>query len=226
MTKTNDNYPGFSGAYHLDDCTFLLKLIGPADISKIETTDLAAQEADIQSGKAPYWLRVSREKPPEQEQLALYRQAMNANKVRFTRDIAALANAAYKLHRQSAEVTIVSLARAGTPVGVLLNRALKVRGVTSYHYSISIVRDKSIGLDLNALKWICQNHDPESILFVDGWTGKGGSYKTISRFYNTKIAWLKVNWALSGKQLAETDAIYLIGGDETVVTKAGKKTMG
>lgn len=174
MTKTNDNYPGFSGAYHLDDCTFLLKLIGPADISKIETTDLAAQEADIQSGKAPYWLRVSREKPPEQEQLALYRQAMNANKVRFTRDIAALANAAYKLHRQSAEVTIVSLARAGTPVGVLLNRALKVRGVTSYHYSISIVRDKTIGLDLNALKWICQNHDPESILFVDGWTGKGG----------------------------------------------------
>lgn len=65
-----------------------------------------------------------------------------------------------------------------------------------------------------------------TMLNLSRWTGKGGSYKTISRFYNTKIAWLKVNWALSGKQLAETDAIYLIGGDETVVTKAGKKTYG
>ncbi|MBI5173378.1 MAG: hypothetical protein HY986_10865 [Candidatus Melainabacteria bacterium] len=195
MTETNNNYPGFSGAYHLDDCTFLLKLIGPADISKIEIADLASQEADIQSGKAPYWLRVSKEKPPEAEQLALYREAMTANKVRFTRDVAALANAAYKRHRQSPEVTIVSLARAGTPVGVLLNRALKLRGVTSNHYSISIVRDKSIGLDLNALKWICHNHDPESIIFVDGWTGKGGmtlqlaeSVKAFNEANGTKVS--------------------------------------
>ena len=195
MTETNDNYPGFSGAYHLDDCTFLLKLIDQADISKIETTDLGAQESDIQSGKAPYWLRVSRENPPEQEQLALYRTAMNANKVRFTRDIAALANAAYKRHRLSAEVTIVSLARAGTPVGVLLNRSLKLRGLRSNHYSISIVRDKSIGLDLNALKWICNYHDPESIIFVDGWTGKGGmtlqlaeSVKAFNEANGTKVS--------------------------------------
>jgi hypothetical protein len=170
----NNTFPGFSGSYHLEDCTFLLKQIGPEHISIIETTDLAKQEAEIQSGEAPYWLRVSREKAPAAEQLALYREAMNSNKIRFARDLASLAKEAYKQYRQLDEVTIVSLARAGTPVGALLNRALKAQGLKGNHYSISIVRDKVIGLDLNALSWICENHAPESILFVDGWTGKGG----------------------------------------------------
>ncbi|MDP3506949.1 MAG: tellurite-like stress resistance cysteine protease StiP [Candidatus Melainabacteria bacterium] len=170
----NNTYPGFSGSYHLEDCTFLLKQIGSEQISIIETTDLAKQEAEIQSGEAPYWLRVSREKTPAAEQLTLYREAMNSNKIRFARDLASLAKEAYKQYRQLDEVTIVSLARAGTPVGALLNRALKAQGLKCNHYSISIVRDKVIGLDLNALSWICENHAPESILFVDGWTGKGG----------------------------------------------------
>jgi hypothetical protein len=39
------------------------------------------------------------------------------------------------------------------------------------HYSISILRD--VGIDQNALRHILQNHAPESLVFVDGWTGKG-----------------------------------------------------
>ena len=32
------------------------------------------------------------------------------------------------------------------------------------------------------------------------WTGKGGSYPTIRRFYNAQLMWLRINWALSCKK--------------------------
>jgi hypothetical protein len=69
-------------------------------------------------------------------------------------------------------ITLVSLARAGTPVGVLLKHVLKrYFNREAVHYSISILRDR--GLDHNALRHILQRHDKESLVFVDGWTGKG-----------------------------------------------------
>jgi hypothetical protein len=69
-------------------------------------------------------------------------------------------------------ITLVSLARAGTPVGVLLKHVLKQYFKTDVaHYSVSIIRD--VGIDQNALRFILQHHAPESLVFVDGWTGKG-----------------------------------------------------
>jgi hypothetical protein len=41
-------------------------------------------------------------------------------------------------------VVIASLARAGTPIGVLLLRTLRAQGVPAVHYSISIIRDRGI----------------------------------------------------------------------------------
>ena len=65
-----------------------------------------------------------------------------------------------------------------------------------------------------------------TMLNISRWTGKGGSYPTIRRFYNANIVWLKVNWALSSKQLQEVGGVFLLVGDETVVTKSGKATYG
>ncbi|MEM7130871.1 MAG: transposase [Chloroflexota bacterium] len=65
-----------------------------------------------------------------------------------------------------------------------------------------------------------------TMLNISRWTGKGGSYPTIRRFYNASIVWLSVNWALSCTQLQETPGIFLLVGDETVVTKSGKETHG
>ena len=65
-----------------------------------------------------------------------------------------------------------------------------------------------------------------TMLNMSRWTGKGGSERTIRRFYNASIVWLKVNWTLSCEQLQEVGGIFLLAGDETVVTKAGKKTHG
>ncbi len=66
---------------------------------------------------------------------------------------------------------LVSLARAGTPVGVLLRRALLLDGIDAPHYTVSIVRER--GLDPRALEYLTERYDPERIVFVDGWTGKG-----------------------------------------------------
>ena len=69
-------------------------------------------------------------------------------------------------------ITLVSLARAGTPIGILIKRYLQGKyGIHVPHYTISIIRGK--GIDRNAMEYILDRHAAESIQFVDGWTGKG-----------------------------------------------------
>lgn len=64
-----------------------------------------------------------------------------------------------------------------------------------------------------------------TMLGVSRWTEKGGSYRTIQRFFNTTITWYKINWFLIRKALTGMKEILLIA-DETVVTKSGKHTFG
>jgi putative transposase len=58
------------------------------------------------------------------------------------------------------------------------------------------------------------------------WAGKGGSYRTIQRFFITSISWGTLQWALIRHHLLDPDDVILIGGDDVVVTKAGKHTHG
>lgn len=76
------------------------------------------------------------------------------------------------LREKGRDVVIVSLARAGTPVGVLIKRYLKhVHGISAEHFSVSIIRGR--GIDRTALEYILARHRASDIQFVDGWTGKG-----------------------------------------------------
>lgn len=61
---------------------------------------------------------------------------------------------------------------------------------------------------------------------VSRWTGQGGSYRTIQRFFNSAIGWAKVNWFFIRHHWLDPTDTILIAGDESVVTKAGKKTYG
>lgn len=65
-----------------------------------------------------------------------------------------------------------------------------------------------------------------TMLGLARWTEKGGSYRTIQRFYNTVIPWGMVLWLLFSTYLYQPAAEYLLVGDESVVSKAGKKTYG
>ena len=65
-----------------------------------------------------------------------------------------------------------------------------------------------------------------TMLGISRWTEKGGSYRSIQRFYNTTIVWVKVNWFFIRHHLLDPADTILIGGDETVVTKSGQKSYG
>jgi len=63
-------------------------------------------------------------------------------------------------------------------------------------------------------------------LGISRWTQKGGSYRTIQRFFHTEIDWLAVKWRFFTLFVYDPAAVYLLAGDETVVTKSGKHTHG
>lgn len=152
----------FSGSYDPDDVQFLMQPVALAP------TETAAKEQLIQSGARHYSEMVPRESVPGAAYLALYRDALARNGARLARDITDLAGA---LAERRPQIVIASLARAGTPIGVLLRRALRRLGVDAHHYSLSIIRDR--GIDREALRRIAGRHDPRDVVFVDGWTGKG-----------------------------------------------------
>ncbi|WP_285712110.1 cysteine protease StiP domain-containing protein [Erythrobacter oryzae] len=155
----------FHGSYAPEDVTFLLK---PAQVA---LTDVAEKEALIQSGARHYSEMLSEERLPDARYLALYEAALGRNAGRLKVDIAALAEAISARPETAKSCTIVSLARAGTPIGVLLRRALATRGVDVAHYSVSIIRGR--GIDRIALAHIAAARGTQDAVFVDGWTGKG-----------------------------------------------------
>jgi hypothetical protein len=156
----------FCGSYRQEDVHFLLKQLPLADFVSVPE-----KERLIQSGKRHYSEMLSPESLPSALYLRVFRDAYAGNRVQMAGDCLTLASLIHE--RRSGTITLVSLARAGTPVGVILKHLLaKLFACEASHYSVSIVRDK--GLDEVALQHIlAQGHDPESIVFVDGWTGKG-----------------------------------------------------
>ena len=58
------------------------------------------------------------------------------------------------------------------------------------------------------------------------WTGTGGSYRTVQRFFATVLPWTALFWLFFRTHLLRADDVYLLAGDETVVTKAGKHSPG
>ena len=65
-----------------------------------------------------------------------------------------------------------------------------------------------------------------TMLGIARWTGAGGSYRTVQRFFATALPWAQLFWCFFRQHLFQPDAVYLLAGDEVVVTKAGKTTHG
>jgi hypothetical protein len=83
------------------------------------------------------------------------------------------------LSERGTDVVLASLARAGTPIGILMRRwARHHHGLELPHYAVSIVRDR--GIDSNAMLYLAAHHDPKNVVFVDGWTGKGAITKELT----------------------------------------------
>ena len=65
-----------------------------------------------------------------------------------------------------------------------------------------------------------------TMLGISRWSGDGASYRTVQRFFATALPWATLFWLFFRTHLFERDDVYLLGGDETIVTKAGKHTPG
>jgi len=65
-----------------------------------------------------------------------------------------------------------------------------------------------------------------TMLGLSRWADQGGSYRTVQRFFYTVIPWAQVFWAFFSEHLLDRQGTYLLAGDESIVTKAGKKTYG
>jgi putative transposase len=65
-----------------------------------------------------------------------------------------------------------------------------------------------------------------TMLEISRWTERGGSYRTIQRWYHSKLVWLQIMWILFTSQLWKAEHEYIAAGDEVVFGKAGKETHG
>src|SRR3972149_5948190 len=65
-----------------------------------------------------------------------------------------------------------------------------------------------------------------TILEISRWTDRGGSYRTIQRWYHSKLLWLQIMWIFFTSWLWKAGHEYIAAGDEVVFGKAGKETYG
>ncbi len=65
-----------------------------------------------------------------------------------------------------------------------------------------------------------------TMLGISRWTGQGGSYRTVQRFFAQALPWATLFWVFFRQHIYRTDEVYLLVGDEVVATKAGKQTHG
>src|SRR6185437_1152522 len=169
--------PAF-GSYRADEVSWLL-----TDLSDVELEAPAEdREEAIQAGVAHYAESLPIEYQPGEQYLALYRQAMAQTADRLAYAVGVVTE--LLLAERGPDLVLASLARAGTPVGVLIRRwARAMHDADLPHYAISIVRGR--GIDELALRYLAGRYATERVVFLDGWTGKGAIARELTAAVRT-----------------------------------------
>ena len=152
-------------SYSHEDVSLLLKDV----TGLVQPQPTEERERLIQSGKH-YCEMLPIEYVPTSKYMQVYEEALE----RYAKPVAlAVGRLSDRIIEQRGRsVVLVSLARAGIPIGILIKRYIKMKyGADVPHYSISIIRGR--GIDRTALGYILGRHEARDILFVDGWIGKG-----------------------------------------------------
>ncbi|MDJ0393624.1 phosphoribosyltransferase [Rhodococcus sp. G-MC3] len=161
------------GSYAPQEVTWLLK-----DLSAVALeADITEREKQIQAGTAHYAESLPVEYQPDAAYQDLFETVLQESSRRLAVAVGTVTELV--LAERGHDIVLASLARAGTPVGILMRRwALEMHGLDLPHYAVSIVRDR--GIDAVALRYLADNHDSRSVVFVDGWTGKGAIARELS----------------------------------------------
>ncbi|MEU7298784.1 phosphoribosyltransferase [Streptomyces sp. NPDC007206] len=165
--------PAFS-SYPPEEVGWLLQ-----DLSDV-TLEAPTEEREeaIQSGGAHYAESLPVEYQPSEQYQELFHAALDTSAARIAQAVGVVTETV--VAERSPRPVLVSLARAGTPVGILMRRWARFRhGLDLPHYAVSIVRGR--GIDANALRWLAAHHDPRDVVFVDGWTGKGAITRELAQ---------------------------------------------
>ncbi|MCP2320465.1 PELOTA RNA binding domain-containing protein [Nocardia amikacinitolerans] len=166
------------GSYAADEVSWLLKDLSDADLE----ADIAERERRIQAGVAHYAESLPIEYQPDAAYRSLFDEVLAESAERLALAVGTVAELV--VAERGEDIVLVSLARAGTPVGILMKRWLRsgrgdgLPSLNVPHYAVSIVRDR--GIDAVALDYLAEHHDPASVVFVDGWTGKGAITKELT----------------------------------------------
>lgn len=164
--------PSF-GSYRPDEVSWLLTDLSHLDLEG----DVAQRERLIQSGQAHYAESLPREFQPDARYRRLFDDVLDSSAARLAEAVGLVTELV--LAERGHDIVLASLARAGTPVGILMRRWAAFRhGIELPHFAVSIVRGR--GIDRMALKYLASHHDPKSVVFVDGWTGKGAITKELT----------------------------------------------
>ncbi|WP_405447097.1 phosphoribosyltransferase [Streptomyces achromogenes] len=165
--------PAFS-SYAPDEVGWLLQDL--SDVALEAPTE--EREEAVQSGGAHYAESLPVEYQPSERYQELFHTALKASAARLAQAVGVVTETV--IGERSPRPVLVSLARAGTPVGILMRRWARFRhGLDLPHYAVSIVRGR--GIDANALRWLAAHHDPRDVVFVDGWTGKGAITRELAQ---------------------------------------------
>lgn len=160
------------GSYPPADIAWLL-----TDLSGIALEAAMAERERSMQGDGHYAETLPIEYQPGALYLELFEAALTASAGRVAAAVASVGEQI--IAARGRHPVVASLARAGTPVGVLMRRWAKVTyGLDWPHYSISIVRGR--GIDEMALGYLAARHDSRDVVFVDGWTGKGAIARELS----------------------------------------------
>jgi len=65
-----------------------------------------------------------------------------------------------------------------------------------------------------------------TMLSISRWTDKGGSYRTVQRFFAADLPWIELLVKFFETHLLNPDHEFILAGDATTVTKSGKLTHG
>lgn len=160
-------------SYPKEDVCFLLKDI----TGMVKPQPAKEREKLIQSG-CHYSEMLPVEYVPTPKYMEVYQEALK-NYAAVT--AAAVGRLADKIIASRGEdIVLVSLARAGTPAGILVRRYIRQKyGCEVPHYSISIIRGR--GIDDNAMKFLLKRYRPGQLLFLDGWIGKGAILNELAK---------------------------------------------
>lgn len=159
--------------YKNEDVILLLKDI----TGMVEPQSTEEREKLIQSGKH-YSEMLPIEYTPTEKYMKVYKEALKNNAKKVALAVGTLSDKI--IEKKGQNVVLVSLARAGIPIGILIKRYIEKKYcVTIPHYSISIIRGR--GIDNNAMKYLLEHYEASQLLFVDGWIGKGAILKELQK---------------------------------------------